>query len=41
MASGNKALKDLLEEGKESGFFVCFGMEEMGSLYSSDGENMN
>ena len=25
---------------RERGFFVCFGMKERGSLYSSGGENM-
>ena len=30
-----------LKKGEERGFFVCFGMKEMGGLYSSGGENMN
>ena len=30
-----------LKRGEERGFFVCFGMKEMGGLYSSGGENMN
>ena len=29
------------QEGKKNGVFVCFIMEERGSLYSSDKENMN
>ena len=29
------------ERRREGGFFVCFGMKEMGGLYSSGGENMN
>ena len=28
-------------EIKRRGFFVCFGMKEMGGLYSSGGGNMN
>ena len=28
------------ERRREGGFFVCFGMKEMGGLYSSGGENM-
>ena len=29
------------ERRREGGFFVCFGMKEMGGLYSSGRENMN
>ena len=29
-----------LKRGEERGIFVCFGMKEMGGLYSSGGENM-
>ena len=29
------------ERRREGGFSVCFGMKEMGGLYSSGGENMN
>ena len=29
------------ERRRERRFFVCLGMKEMGSLYSSGGENMN
>ena len=30
-----------LKRGEERGFLWCFGMKEMGGLYSSGGENMN
>ena len=30
-----------LKRGEEKGFFVCFGMKERESLYSSGGGNMN
>ena len=30
-----------LKRGEERGFFVCFGMKEMGGLYSSGEKNMN
>ena len=30
-----------LKRGEGRGFFVSFGMKEMGGLYSSGGENMN
>ena len=29
------------EKRREGGFFLCLGMKEIGSLYSSSGENMN
>ena len=29
------------QERRREGGFVCFGMEEMGGLYSSGRENMN
>ena len=29
------------ERRREGGFCFCFGMKEMGGLYSSGGENMN
>ena len=29
------------EKRREGDFFVCFGMKERGSLYSSGGGNMN
>ena len=29
------------ERRREGVFYVCFGMKERGSLYSSGGENMN
>ena len=29
------------QEMRRDGVFVCFGMKEMGGLYSSGGENMN
>ena len=29
------------EKRGEGSIFVCLGMKEMGSLYSSSGENMN
>ena len=29
------------QERRRDGIFVCFGMKEMGGLYSSGGENMN
>ena len=29
------------QERRSNGIFVCFGMKEMGGLYSSGGENMN
>ena len=29
------------EKRREWGFFECFGMKEMGGLYSSGGGNMN
>ena len=29
------------QERRKEGVFVCLGMKEMGSLYSSGGENMN
>ena len=29
------------QERRRGGVFVCFGMKEMGGLYSSGGENMN
>jgi len=29
------------QERRREGGFVCFGMKEMGGLYSSGGENMN
>ena len=30
-----------LKRGEDGGFFVCFGMKERESLYSSGGGNMN
>ena len=29
------------QERRREGIFVCFGIKEMGGLYSSGGENMN
>ena len=29
------------QERRREGVFVCFGMKEMGDLYTSGGENMN
>ena len=29
------------QERRRDGVFMCFGMKEMGDLYSSGGENMN
>ena len=29
------------QERRRDGVFVCFGMKEIGRLYSSGGENMN
>ena len=30
-----------LKRGEDEGFFVCFGMNERGGIYSSGGGNMN
>ena len=30
-----------LKRGEDEGFFVCFGMNERGGIYSSGGRNTN